>query len=144
MTKVLKICGRVALIALCSLLVLILLLWGGLNIAKFVIYSDYYSASESLCKNPGLNYGFVCQGIAMCDGKDKILVSGYMADDSASRIYVTDLDSNSYYVTLTRGGEEFTGHAGGVAVTDDTVYLAPSGINTVPKLLPSAARSAIT
>ncbi len=122
--KILRITGRAAIIVLCSLLALILLVWGGLNIAKYAIYSDYYSIKESLCKNPGLGDGFVCQGIAMCDGEDKILVSGYMKDKSASRIYVTDLDDNSYYVTLTKGGESFTGHAGGVAVTGDTVYLA--------------------
>ena len=97
---------------------------GVLNIAKFGIYNEYYSLREVVCKNPGLNDGFVCQGIAVSESDEKILVSGYMKDDSPSRIYVTDLDSNSYYVSLTRNGEPFKGHAGGVAITNETVYLA--------------------
>ena len=97
---------------------------GGLNIAKFGIYSEYYSMRENVCKNPGLNDGFVCQGIAITDDNQNILVSGYMKDDSASRIYVTDLNSNSYYVYLSRDGKVFTGHAGGVATTGDYVYVA--------------------
>lgn len=97
---------------------------GGLNIAKFGIYSEYYSIRENVCKNPGLNDGFVCQGIAISDDNKNIVVSGYMKDHSASRLYVTDLDSNSYYVSLTSNGEEFIGHSGGVATTGDNVYLA--------------------
>ena len=60
----------------------------------------------------------------MSEENNVILVCGYMKDKSNSRIYVTDLDSNSYYVELTRGGEKYTGHAGGLAITGDTVYIA--------------------
>ena len=97
---------------------------GGLNIAKFGIYSEYYSIRENVCKNPGLNDGFVCQGIAITDDEKNIIVSGYMKDHSASRVYVTDLASNSYYVSLTTNGEVFKGHAGGIATTGNNVYLA--------------------
>ena len=96
----------------------------GLNIAKFFIYSDYYSIKTDICKNPGLNDGFVCQGIAVSEENGVILVCGYMKDKSNSRIYVTDFESNSYYVELTRSGEKYTGHAGGLAITGDTVYIA--------------------
>lgn len=107
------------------ILCLALVLLGGLNIAKFFIYDDYYSIEETVCTNPGLNDGFVCQGIAISEENGKILVSGYMSDKSNSRIYVTDLDSNSYYVELTRnGGEKYTGHAGGIAITGNTVYIS--------------------
>ena len=77
-----------------------------------------------LCANPGLNDGFICQGVAVIDDEDKVIVSGYMDDDSASRIYISDFNSNSYYVSLNKNNEIFTGHTGGVAVTGDTVYLA--------------------
>lgn len=128
MKNILKRVGKIALILLISVLALVLLAWGGLNIAKFAIYSDYYGMEESLCKNPGLGDGFVCQGIAVTEENGRILVSGYMKDKTASRIYVTDYESNSYYVTLEKAnGEAFTGHAGGIAVTGDTVYLANGG-----------------
>lgn len=112
-------------ILIVAILCLALLLVGGLNIAKFPIYSEYYSMEETLCTNPGLDDGFVCQGICVSEENGVILVSGYMADKSNSRIYVTDFESNSYFVELTRnGGEKYTGHAGGIALTGDTVYIS--------------------
>ena len=112
-------------ILIVAILCLALLLVGGLNIAKFPIYSEYYSMEETLCTNPGLDDGFVCQGICVSEENGVILVSGYMADKSNSRIYVTDFESNFYFVELTRnGGEKYTGHAGGIALTGDTVYIS--------------------
>ena len=112
-------------ILIVAILCLALLLVGGLNIAKFPIYSEYYSMEETLCTNPGLDDGFVCQGICVSEENGVILVSGYMADKSNSRIYVSDFEINSYFVELTRnGGEKYTGHAGGIALTGDTVYIS--------------------
>lgn len=124
MKKALKIIGKVCLITLIVIVVLVLIVWGGLNIAKYFIYSEYYSIKSSICTNPGLNDGFVCQGISVSEKDEKILVSGYMKDKSASRIYITDFESNSYYVTLTKNDEKFTGHAGGIAISGDNVYIA--------------------
>lgn len=124
MKKILKLVGKIFIGILGVILALVIFVIGGLNIAKFAIYSDYYSMETNICTNPGLNDGFVCQGIAISEANEKIIVSGYMADDSASRLYVTDYESNSYYVTLAKNGEDFTGHAGGVAISGDAVYLA--------------------
>ena len=124
MKKILKFIGKLIMFVIIGILALILVTIIGLNIAKHFIYSDYYSIKTDICKNPGLNDGFVCQGIAVSEENNVILVCGYMKDKTNSRIYVTDLDSNSYYVELTRGGEKYTGHAGGLAITGDTVYIA--------------------
>lgn len=120
MAQILQAFGIFILAVLCLALVVV----GGLNLAKFPIYSEYYSMEETLCTNPGLNDGFVCQGICVSEENEVILVSGYMADKSNSRIYVTDFESNSYYVELTREGKKYTGHAGGIALTGDTVYIS--------------------
>ena len=125
MKKAFKIIGKVTLCIFLALAGVILLVIGGLNAAKFAIYPDYYQIKENVCKNPGLSDGFVCQGIAVSEENGMILVSGYMKDHSASRLYITDLESNSYYVSLIKeNGEKFTGHAGGVATTDDKIYRA--------------------
>lgn len=124
MKKVIMIILKILLIAVISVIALVLLGIIGLNIDKHFIYSDYYSAKTNVCTNPGLNDGFVCQGIAVSEENNVILVCGYMKDKSNSRIYVTDFESNSYYVELTRDGEKYTGHAGGLAITGDTVYIA--------------------
>ena len=118
-----KITKHISIIVL-SIIALFLLVIVGLNISKFVIYREYYKAESNLCKNPGLSDGFVCQGIAAVDDQDIILVSGYMKDKEASRIYVTTLDNQSYYVSLTRDGKTYTGHAGGISVSGDYAYIA--------------------
>ena len=108
-----------------GILAFLLFSWGVLNLAKYPIYWDYYEMRTNLCENPGLNDGFVCQGICVDDGSGRVFVSGYMKDDSPSRIYVTDTDNNSYYVSVVYGsGKEFTGHSGGIAVSGDKAYIS--------------------
>ena len=124
MKKALKIAAKVGIIVLASLLTLIILVIGGLNLAKFAIYKDYYSIKTDICKNPGLNDGFECQGVASNEENGVFLVSGYMKDNSASRIYVTNFENDSYYVKLKQGEEAFTGHCGGIATSGEYVYLA--------------------
>lgn len=124
MKKVLLIIAKILMFTVFSVLALLLLTIVGLNITKHFIYNEYYSIKTNICKNPGLNDGFVCQGISVSEENGVILVCGYMKDKSNSRIYVTDFESNSYYVELTRAGEKYTGHAGGLAITGDTVYIA--------------------
>ncbi len=128
MKKVIKKIGIISAITVGAVICLLALVLGGLNLAKFLIYSDYYGIKTDLCENPGLSDGFVCQGICAYEEGGKIFVSGYMNDDSPSRIYITDKEDNSYYVKLAKpNGDEFTGHAGGIAVYGDTVYVANSG-----------------
>ena len=122
--KVLKKIGKGLCIALAAVLALALLVVGGLNVAKFFIYSDYYEMHDNLCVNPGLWDGFICQGIAVADEQDVVLVSGYMDGDGASRIYVTTLDNDSYYVELLSEGQEFDGHVGGISVAAGQVFVA--------------------
>ncbi len=100
------------------------LFWGGLNIAKFFIYSEYYDLNSNLCKNPGLSDGFVCQGITADNENGLILVSGYMKDHSPSRIYVTNEENEDYFVTVNENGKAYDGHAGGIAYHNSKVYLA--------------------
>ena len=127
MKKTLKKVGKILLWALVAILVLAALVIGGLNILKYAIYRDYYSIKTDICENPGLSVGFMCQGITASEENEVILVSGYMKDGSASRIYITDTDSNSRYVELASGGEAYTGHVGGLTSTADTLYIASEG-----------------
>ena len=122
--KALKITGKILLIIFSIIFGLFITLFAGLNLAKFAIYSEYYSIESNLCINPGLNDGFICQGISMVDGQDKVMVSGYMDNKSASRIYVTTLNNESYYVTLNRDGKKYTGHAGGLATSGNKAFIA--------------------
>ena len=119
--KILKICAFV----LGGLVALVIVFLGALNLLKFAIYSEYYSAKTNVCRNPGLSDGFVCQGITVYGNEEKILVSGYMKGDGPSRIYVTDTDNDSYYVEISyASGKAFTGHAGGIAICGEYAYVA--------------------
>lgn len=115
---------KVSLLIICSIVTLFVLVWGGLNIFKFAIYSEYFSIKENVCKNPGLGDGFVPQGIAVSDNEDLILTSGYMDDGTSSRIYITNSKNESRYVKLVKNGSDFVGHSGGIALHKDTIYLA--------------------
>ena len=121
--KTLRIIGKSIVIFLLSLVCLFVMVWGGLNIAKFGIYHEYYSIESNLCDNPGLSDGFVCQGIGVIDKENKIVVSGYMKDHTASRLYVTDTENKSYYVSLYKNNKPFKGHCGGVSCSEDNVYV---------------------
>ncbi len=116
--------GKVILIFVISIILLITIIVIALNVAKHFIYSEYYDCKTYICENPGLGDGFVCQGIFAYEKEDKIIISGYMTNSGASRIYVTDSDNNDYYVSTYKNGEKFTGHLGGICYADNTVYAA--------------------
>lgn len=125
--KIFKILGKVFLLFVTSIFLIVLFVFAFFNVAKFAIYSEYYQIETNVCENPGLNDNFVCQGIAVSEENDCILVSGYMSDKTNSRIYVTDFSSNSYYVKLTKNGKPYKGHVGGIATTKEKVFLCGSG-----------------
>lgn len=108
----------------CLVLAVVLLVAG--NLGKFPIYNEYFHMESNVCPNPGLGDGFVCQGVAVSEADGKVIVSGYMDDDSNSRLYVVDIESGEYYhVNLTKNdGELYNGHAGGVATSGNWVYIA--------------------
>lgn len=123
MKKVLKICIKSIFGLILTVIALVLLVLVTFNIAKFAIYSEYYSLNEKVCTNPGLNDGFVTQGVAAEVSKDLYMTSGYMSTGEPSRIYITNSKNDSKFVELYEDGEPYTGHAGGLALSNDIVYL---------------------
>lgn len=115
---------KVTLYAVCTVLAIVMIAWTGLNIIKYILYSDYYSNKTDITDIPGLNDDFVCQGICVSEEQGKILVCGYMTDGTNSRIYVTDRNGNSYHVKLLREGEIYKGHAGGIALSGETLLIS--------------------
>ena len=74
--KFLKKLGAIMLNVLASLILLVLLAWTGLMIAKFVIYNDYMTNRQKEAPIPALNDGFVPQGLA-CTEDGLYIHSGY-------------------------------------------------------------------
>lgn len=75
---------------------------------------------------PGLDTKFVPQGIEFDKTSNMFLVCGYMSDGTPSRIYVVDklTQKTLKYVTLRVDGEDYTGHAGGIATDGKNLWLS--------------------
>lgn len=97
-----------------------------LNIAGATHYAEFYSTAYTTTMMPGLLEGFVPQGLDYIDRG--FIVSGYMTDDSASRLYYVKNDDLAGVTTLKKAnGDDFTGHCGGVAHYGDYFYIGGSG-----------------
>lgn len=118
----LKKIGRVLLI----LLLVVLIFIATANVVKRVMNSEFYATAESKIDMPGLSEGFIPQGLDYYNGG--FFVAGYMADDSASRVYYVKESGEVSYVELKKAnGDDFTGHCGGVAHHGDYFYVGGSG-----------------
>ena len=93
-------------------------------------YPQFYKISQKEFEIAGLSEGFVPQGLCHFDEQDLFFYSGYMKDGSASRIYVYDnLGKCDFkYITLTVDGQDYVGHAGGIATDGKSVWVSGDGM----------------
>lgn len=87
-------------------------------------YKDFYAKATTEFDIPGLSSGYVPQGITFDKYNSEegtFLTAGYMKDGSASRIYV--IGEETTYFTLTIDGEDYVGHAGGIATYKNYGYI---------------------
>ena len=104
---------------------ILLILLGARLYFRLPVY-DYYSASEKGFEIPGLSDGFVAQGLDY-DDRGYFWMTGYMNDGTASPIYMVEKESGELKKTVylaNEDGSAYTGHAGGIAVSWDYVYVA--------------------
>ena len=87
---------------------------------------DYYRVSERAFRIPGLGDGFVPQGLEYDGAKSTYLVTGYDGKGGRSPLYLVGSDGKlqkTLYYALP-DGTPYTGHAGGIALGGDFLYLA--------------------
>lgn len=84
-------------------------------------YEHFYAKAKEEFAVPGLEEGFTPQGLTYYEDKDNFLVTGYMKDGSASRVYV--VGSENKYFTLKHNNQDYVGHAGGVATYKEYGYI---------------------
>ena len=119
--KALKVSGKVLLYIVVTLLLLLLLLRLGVT----VLYFDYFNNSKSEFMVPGLTSAWVPQGFHYVEDDELYLMSGYMSDGTASRVYVRYENGDTHYVELKNAdGSDYTRHCGGVCQNGDFVYVA--------------------
>ena len=92
--------------------------------------SDYYEHSKAEFEIPDIHRGFVAQGLSLDRESDCFFITGYMNDKSASPIYIVERTTNEFVKKLLMqnpDGSEFHGHAGGLTVHGEYIYVAGSG-----------------
>ena len=92
--------------------------------------SEYYAHSAAGFVIPDIHRGFIAQGLSLDTGSDCFFITGYMKDKSASPIYMVERSSGKYVKKLLMQdmeGNDFHGHAGGLTVHGDYIYVAGDG-----------------
>ena len=110
-----------------SVVVTIIVLIGAFLLWWFVgdSYKDFYGKSTKGFAIPGLDDGFIPQGFCYVESDQTYLISGYMNDGSASRVYVVKNNQTEKYFTLKNtDNTDYVGHAGGIDTNGESVWVA--------------------
>ena len=119
--KAVKLISKIFVFLVGSVIVLFLLAWLSLHIAKYFMYSDYYKGRENVSSIPGLNDGFVPQGLDYDEKTDTYIHSGY--NGKYIEIYFVNGNEVKKFIPVTESGEREKGHAGGVTRIGDYLYV---------------------
>lgn len=104
------------------LAILFIVLWFVMFVAGNIIYREYLSGRERVCRIPELNCGFTAQGITYIAETGGYIQSGYNRNGLA--LYYVNGSEIRGFVPLSESGEPEKGHGGGVTHAGDFVYVA--------------------
>lgn len=109
----------------CGIAALFLLLYITLAIIGCAMYGQAREVREYVCMIPELGSGFAPQGVTYSESEDLYILTGYDGDNTTLLYLVKD---KTYRRVKLKGedGKTLKGHAGGVTVTKDRVYIAGS------------------
>jgi hypothetical protein len=123
---------KISLTIVCILLALALLAVGGFVGFDRIRHASFYQDARREFIIPGLSENFTPQGFDYLPEKDLYIMSGYMSDNTASRIYLVDQNYKSSAPILIKNpdGSDNKSHAYGISFYPGTdhVYLAGSGV----------------
>ncbi|MGN1194173.1 MAG: hypothetical protein ACI4SB_01675 [Acutalibacteraceae bacterium] len=96
---------------------------------------DFYEKSVDAFVIPGLNEGFIPQGLFYDEAHDAFLISGYYENKVLpSKVILLDGEGNfikSVSAVYETSGKNSFGHFGGVAAFEDNVYIATTTVTLV-------------
>jgi len=85
--------------------------------------SEFFKNASKEFLIPGLNTSFVPQGLTKLDD-GRFMVGGYMSNGEPSRFYIIDDSGNvTKSFTLLLEGNDYKGHAGGVAYCNEALWV---------------------
>lgn len=90
-------------------------------------FADFLSAASPSFRIPGLNQAMTPQGITYSEATGLAYISSYAGGETPSAISAVDLATGEFvaeYYLFQADGSPFTSHVGGIAVTENSVYLS--------------------
>lgn len=108
----------------CTLIIIAILLIS-IRVGEKLAFAPFYNSAKNELPIPGVNSGFVGQGLDYIEEEDYFLTCGYSAKKGeASMVYVMKADGSSYKTVLKNAdGSDYTGHTGGIAHSGDYCYI---------------------
>lgn len=95
-----------------------------------IFYAQLWKLSDEGPLIPGLDEGHIPQGIAYWKDKDWLIISSYNDSNKPSTLSVVDASSGQEVKTvslLKPDGGAYTGHAGGVAISQNHLWVSSDG-----------------
>ena len=93
-------------------------------------YDQFRAAGELSIIMPGLTEDFVPQGIAYYAPQNVMIFSGYSSAKASSMLLAVDMSTNGVVKEILLAlpdGMPYTGHAGGVCITDKNIFISNKG-----------------
>lgn len=98
--------------------------------ASVANYREFAASGELSVVIPGLNEGFVPQGLTYLPGEDSFVFAGYRTDKGPSALIQVDRASGRIVRQVTlryKNGSVYNGHAGGICATETQLYISNDG-----------------
>lgn len=116
---------RVVAIILAILLVILGVGVLGFKLYDYILAAEFYNNAEVVFKTPGVtDSNFVPQGMTYIESEKIFLITGYMSDGDAARVYAVYPDGRVTYTRLLNtDGTDYTDHTGGIEYFDSYVYI---------------------
>lgn len=116
---------RITVITVAIILGVIILVLAGVKIGERIRYREFYKDANKEFKMPGISDGLVQQGIEYVSEKNVFIICGYMANGSASRVYVVSPEGKVLSKTELKNadGSDYTGHTGGIEYYGNNIYI---------------------
>ncbi len=119
---------KIILKALAIIIAVIVVLLVGVKVGEKIWFASFYVGAQKEFPIPGLNDGFVPQGLTFDTDSAKFLATGY-STEGPSQVYSFDkYDPKNAVLTNLKNadGSDYTGHTGGIARNDNYVYITGS------------------
>ena len=91
------------------------------------VYRRFYESSELSVHIPGLAEGLIPQGLGYLPEENWLLFAGYRADKGNSALIAVSLETGEVVREVHlqyADGSKYSGHAGGVCVTEKNIYIS--------------------